>query len=66
LKDDNGYSNVQNMINVPARNSSENFTFSEWEDDKIDTKQSRNKEVKDYKNKYFKVQNDKMLEFWIN
>jgi len=67
------HTNLQEVNNITARNPnpSGNSTFSEWEDDENDIDQSRNyprykKEVEDYKNKYFEVQDDNILEFWNN
>ncbi|KAL4097820.1 hypothetical protein QTP88_022528 [Uroleucon formosanum] len=73
LEEDNRHTNLQEVNNITARNPnpSGNSTFSEWEDDENDIDQSRNyprykKEVEDYKNKYFEVQDDNILEFWNN
>ncbi|KAL5239010.1 hypothetical protein ACI65C_006420 [Semiaphis heraclei] len=73
LEEDNRLTNLQEVNNITARNPnpSRNSTFSKWEDDENDTDQSRNyprykKEVEDYKNKYFEVHDDNILEFWNN
>lgn len=71
LEEDNRDSNLQEVNNIPVRNPPRNSTFSKWEDDENGTDQSRfnpkyKKEIEDYKNKFFEVQDDNILEFWKN
>lgn len=41
-EENNIHSNLQEVNDFPARNSSGNSVFSEWEDDEYDTDQLRN------------------------
>lgn len=71
LEEDNRHNNFQEVNNIPRRYPSGNSTFSEWEDNENDIDQSRNypkykREIEEYKNKYFEVQDDNILEFWKN
>lgn len=70
MENNSHQSYVQEDNNISTRNTLDaNTTFSEWEDIKDDPELSRNsltfkKELEDYRNKYFNVQDDAILEFW--